>query len=295
MTTVGFIGLGHMGLPMALNVARAGFDVIAYNRTIAKAQALATEAGTRVAPTPRAAASGADVVITMLADETALRSACDGDKGILAGLRPGTIIVDMGTSGPTAVAALAESVASAGGVLLDAPVSGSTATAEAGALTIMVGGPSETVAAVTPVLEAMGQRIYHLGSVGAGSAMKLAVNLVIFGIGQAISEALVLAESAGIDREIAYDVFENSAVGAPMVKYRHEAFVRPGSVPTAFSLNLAAKDLNLIDRLATALGTSVPQSKTNLAQVEAAIAAGLGELDMAAIAVHLRNQRGAAG
>ena len=276
---------------MAFNLVNAGFDVIAYNRTIAKAHEFAAKSGARIALTPHEAAAGVDVVITMLTDEAALRETCSGKNGFLSSLRPGAIVIDMGTSGPAAVAVLAESVTEVGGVLLDAPVSGSTAMAEAGSLTIMVGGPSDSVASVTPLLDAMGQRIFHLGAVGAGSAMKLAVNLVIFGLGQAISEALVLAESAGIEREKAYDVFENSAVGAPMVKYRHEAFVRPGSVPTAFSLHLAAKDLNLVTRLAATLGTSVPQSSTNLAQIEAAITAGLGEQDMAAIAVHLRSQR----
>jgi 3-hydroxyisobutyrate dehydrogenase-like beta-hydroxyacid dehydrogenase len=294
MKSVGFLGLGRMGMPMALNLVHAGFDVIAYNRTMSKAHEFTSKSGARIAQTPREAAVGVDVVITMLTDEAALRATCSGKNGFLSVLRPGTIVIDMGTSGPEAVAALSESVTAVGGVLLDAPVSGSTAMAESGSLTIMVGGPSDSVSSVTPLLEVLGQRIFHLGAVGAGAAMKLAVNLVIFGLGQAISEALVLAESAGIERELAYEVFENSAVGAPMVKYRHEAFVRPGSAPTAFSLNLAAKDLNLVTRLASTLGTSVPQSRTNLVQVEAAIAAGLGEQDMAAIAVHLRDQRSTA-
>ena len=290
MTTVAFVGLGRMGTPMAANVARADFPLVAHNRTRAKAEQLADAVGARVADTPRAAVDGADIVITMLADETALRAMADGPDGFLGGLAPGTVVIDMGTTGPSGVARLAADVAAAGGTLLDAPVSGSTATAQAGALTIMVGGPPEAVSTAMPVLQAMGERIYAVGEVGAGAAMKLAVNLVIFGLGQAVSEALVLAEAAGIDRGTAYEVFENSAVGAPMLKYRHDAFVRPESTPPAFALTLAAKDLRLIDELAQAVGADVPQSRTNLAVIKSAIAAGLADQDMAAVAVHLRSR-----
>lgn len=291
MTTVAFVGLGRMGSPMAAHVATAGFSVIAFNRTRAKAEEFALATGCRVADSPREAAANADVIITMLADESALRSVCDGPDGLLAGLKPGAVVIDMGTTGPEGVRRLATDVRTTGALLIDAPVSGSTASAEAGTLTIMVGGPPQAVAIARPILEVIGSRIYALGPVGSGAAMKLAVNLVIFGLGQAVSEALVLAEAAGIDREQAYEVFENSAVGAPMVKYRHEAFVHPERTPTAFALTLAAKDLSLVADLAHDVGAEVPQSLTNLAVIEAAIAAGFADRDIAEVSVYLRARR----
>lgn len=290
-TRVAFLGLGRMGSPMAANIAAAGFPVTVYNRTAAKSEELAAaHPGIAVAASPRDAADGADIVITMMANADALRAVCDGEDGILAALRPGGIVIDMGTSGPEAIAALDQDVRAHGGVLLDCPVSGSTATARAAALTLMVGGPADAVEAARPVLESMSQRIYHLGAVGTGSAMKLAVNLVIFGIMQSVSEALVLAESAGIDRAQAYDVFENSAVGAPVVKYRHDNFVTPETAPTTFTLELTAKDLGLILALASEVGTEVPLSVATLDVVREAIAGGLGDRDVAELAVHLRGR-----
>jgi 3-hydroxyisobutyrate dehydrogenase-like beta-hydroxyacid dehydrogenase len=134
----------------------------------------------------------------------------------------------------------------------------------------------------------LGSKVYHLGGPGSGAVMKLAVNGVIYALGQAVSESLVLAEQAGIERAAAYEVFENSAIAAPMVKYRHDAFVFPETTPTAFAMSLAAKDLGLIRALAEQVGVPVPQAVVNHEVLKEAIAAGLGDHDMAAVAVHLR-------
>jgi 3-hydroxyisobutyrate dehydrogenase-like beta-hydroxyacid dehydrogenase len=287
---VAFIGLGRMGRPMATNVARGGHALVLFNRTLATAEALATEIGATVAPTPREAAEGVDAVITMLADADALRETYAGDDGAAAGLQQGAIAIDMGTTGPEGVAWLDETVRGAGGTVVDAPVSGSTATATEGTLTIMAGGPEEAVEHVRPVLESIGSRVYHLGATGAGAAMKLAVNSVIFALGQAIAESLVLAERAGIGRELAYDVFENSAVGAPMVKYRRDLYVHPETAPVAFAMSLARKDLLLIHDFARSLGTPMPQAEVDLESYGRAIEAGFGDEDMAALARYLRTQ-----
>lgn len=231
VTTVAFVGLGRMGAPMATNVAAAGYTVHVYNRTRAVADDLAKHTAVTVADTPRAAAAAADVVITMLADESALLAVYAQPEGLLAGWSPGKVAVDMGTTGPPGTAQLADLVGSHGGIVIDAPVSGSTAAAQSQTLTIMVGGPVGPVERIRPVLAAMGSSIYHLGDTGAGSVMKLAVNAVIYGIGQAVSESLVLAERAGIPRQTAYEVFCNSAVAAPMVKYRTRNFVDPENAP----------------------------------------------------------------
>jgi 3-hydroxyisobutyrate dehydrogenase-like beta-hydroxyacid dehydrogenase len=287
---VAFIGLGRMGRPMATNVARGGHALVLFNRTPATAEALASEIGATVAPTPREAAEGVDAVITMLADADALRETYAGDDGAAAGLHQGAIAIDMGTTGPEGVAWLDETVRGVGGTVVDAPVSGSTATATEGTLTIMAGGPQEAVEHVRPVLESIGSRVYHLGATGAGAAMKLAVNSVIFALGQAIAESLVLAERAGIGRELAYDVFENSAVGAPMVKYRRDLYVHPETAPVAFAMSLALKDLRLIHDFARSLGTPMPQAEVDLESYGRAIEEGFGDEDMAALARYLRTQ-----
>ncbi|MDX1622183.1 MAG: NAD(P)-dependent oxidoreductase, partial [Nitriliruptorales bacterium] len=254
---VAFLGLGRMGTPMATNLATAWPDLVLHNRTRSKADDLAERIGAEVADTPRGAAERADLIITMLADEAALRGVCEGPDGLLAGLRDGTILVDMGTTGPAAVAEVARSVAEAGGVLVDAPVSGSTSAAESAELTIMVGAPQDVFATVEPVLRAMGRSVHHLGDTGAGAVAKLAVNNVIYALGNGLSESLILAERAGIDRERIYDVFEDSAVAAPMVGYRRPAFLFPDETPAAFAMTLARKDLRLITELAATLGLPV--------------------------------------
>lgn len=288
MATVAFLGLGRMGAPMAANLAAAGHQLVLFNRTAAKADALASRLGAVAAPTPRDAVLRADVVITMLADEEALLEVCDGEAGVLSGLRPATIFADMGTTGPAGVGRLAPRVAAAGGVLVDAPVSGSTAAAEAGTLTILVGAPEESFARVELLLAGMGEHVFHLGGTGAGSVMKLAVNNVVYALGNALSESLVLAERAGLDRNVVYEVFEHSAIAAPMVGYRHDAFLDPEHTPAAFAMTLARKDLELITGLAASVDLEVEQAQANLSLLSRAIEAGLGEKDMADVAVYLR-------
>jgi 3-hydroxyisobutyrate dehydrogenase-like beta-hydroxyacid dehydrogenase len=258
-----------------------------------KAESWSRKCGGGVAATPALAAAGVDVVISMLADEQSVRGVYGGEHGVLSSLAEGAVVVDMGTTGPDGVAWLADAVRDAGGVLVDAPVSGSTAAATSGGLTIMAGGPDDAVAHVSPLLETMGSQVYHLGATGTGAAMKLAVNAIVFAIGQAVSESLVLAERAGIARELAYDVFEHSAAAAPMVLYRHDAFLHPDETPAAFAMTLTKKDLELITGLARAVGAPMPQAEVNLAVASEAIAAGFADDDMAAVAQYLRARAGA--
>ncbi len=290
MSDVAFVGLGRMGAPMATNLARAGYDVVLHNRTQARAEELATTIGATVAGTPREAAARAPVVITMVADESALVAVCEGTDGVLAGLQDGGVVVDMGTTGPAGIARLAPRVERAGGTLVDAPVSGSTDAATSAGLTIMVGGPAATVEAVRPLLAAMSASIYHLGDTGAGAVTKLVVNNIIYALGNAVSESLVVAERAGLDREQVYEVFENSAVAAPMIRFRHDAFVAPEDTPPAFALTLAHKDLRLLTDLAHELGVPVEQAEANESLIARAVDAGLGDHDMADVAVYLRGR-----
>ena len=289
--TVGFVGLGSMGLPMAANVAAAGFPLVVWNRTASKSQTVAAGTGARVASSPAGLASEADVVITMVADGDVLLDLYTGSGGMARSLRAGTVCVDMSTISPGQAAELASAVAGAGCSFVDAPVSGSVALAESGALTVMAGGEARAVEATRPVLEAMSARIYHMGPVGHGATIKLAVNTIVYGLGQAVSEALVLAEAAGIERARAYEVFANSAIAAPFVHYRQEAFLKPGQVPVAFQMVLARKDLDLALALAGGVGATMPQGELNRRVILEAIDAGFGDHDMSAVAEHLRSGR----
>ena len=293
-TTIGFVGLGSMGLPMAANLAAAGFPLVVWNRTPSKSETLAAHSRARTAASPAALAAAADVVITMVADGDVLLDLYTGSGGMARSLRAGTVCVDMSTISPGQATELATAVAGAGCSFIDAPVSGSVALAEAGTLTVMAGGEAADVEAVRPVLEAMSARIYHMGPVGSGATIKLAVNSIVYGLGQAVSEALVLAEAAGIERARAYEVFANSAIAAPFVHYRQEAFLKPGQVPVAFRMVLARKDLDLALELAGRVGAALPQGELNRAVIAEAVEAGFGDHDMSAVAQHLRSRRSGA-
>ena len=289
--TVGFVGLGSMGLPMATNIAAAGFPLVVWNRTPSKSETMTARSGARVAASPAILAAEADIVITMVADGDVLLDLYTGSGGMARSLRAGTVCVDMSTISPGQATGLATAVSSAGCSFIDAPVSGSVALAEAGTLTVMAGGEARALDAARPVLEAMSARIYHMGPVGSGATIKLAVNSIVYGLGQAVSEALVLAEAAGIERARAYEVFANSAIAAPFVHYRQEAFLKPGEVPVAFRMVLARKDLDLALALAESVGSTLPQGELNRTVITEAIEAGFGDHDMSAVAEHLRSER----
>jgi 3-hydroxyisobutyrate dehydrogenase-like beta-hydroxyacid dehydrogenase len=288
VTAVGVLGIGRMGSSMARALAAGGFEVVCWNRTPGAATALAAELGGRAVPRPADVAAAADVCISMLADGSAVQAAYEGAEGLLAGARPGNVLVDSSTVPPSTIRAFERAARAAGAGILDAPVSGSVALAQSGSLTIMVGGDAADLERARPVLAALATTIFHLGPLGSGAAMKLAVNAVIFGLNEALAEGLVLAEAAGIDRTLAYDVLAASAVGAPYVSYKRAAFLEPEATPIAFSLDLAAKDLRLISALADELGVSVPQAATNLAVIAAASSDGRGSRDFSSVADHLR-------
>ena len=290
MTTVAVVGTGRMGSAMARSLARSGSDLILQNRTPDRAAALASELGGRTVATPAEAAAAADVVITMLANQEAVESAWNGPDGLLSGARSGSVLVDMSTVPPSVIESFASDAAAAGAGILDAPVSGSVPLAETGKLTIMAGGSAEDLERARPVLEQLATSIHHIGPLGTAAALKLAVNTLIFGLNQSVSEALVLAERAGISREIAYDVFAAGAAGAPYVNYKRAAFVDPEHTPVAFSLDLAAKDLRLILDLADAVGAPMPQTRVNQEIVQAATDEFGPDRDTSIVATHLRGR-----
>jgi 3-hydroxyisobutyrate dehydrogenase-like beta-hydroxyacid dehydrogenase len=279
-----------MGSAMAERLAAQGIAVVIYNRTPDRATALAGKIGATVAGTPAEAASRADIVISMVADDAAVRDLYEGPDGIAAGIRPGSVAIDMSTVLPDTIRAVAPAVRTRGAGVLDAPVSGSVSSTLAGELTIMVGGEADDLERARPILERLARRVFHLGPLGTGAVMKLAVNTLIFGLNGAVAEGLVLAERNGIDRALAYEVLASSAAGAPMVAYKRANFVEPETTPVAFSLALAAKDLRLIRELATASDTSMPQASVNLDTIRAAERSMGKDLDFALVASHLRQE-----
>jgi 3-hydroxyisobutyrate dehydrogenase-like beta-hydroxyacid dehydrogenase len=281
---VAVVGAGRMGGAMAARLRGAGVNVVVYNRTPARAAELASRAGVGVATTAREAAAGGEVVLVSLADDEAVRRTYAGADGLVAGLRPAAVVVETSTIDPETVREVSPLVTARGATLLDAPVSGSVPLVERGELTFMVGGPAEGLDRVRPVLDVLARRVFHVGVQGAGSVVKLATNLVIHGLNQALSEALVLAERAGVPRATAYEVFAASAVAAPFVHYKRPAFEHPDQTPVAFTLDLVAKDLELIERLGQRVGAELRQTHTNAEVVRAAVAAGLGDHDMSALA-----------
>jgi len=287
---VALIGAGRMGSAMGGRVAAAGHDLVVFNRTRSRADDLAQQTGAQVADTAREAAAAAEVCVVSLADDAAVTATYLDDSGLIAGLQAGAVVCDTSTVAPATIGGLAPLVAQQDATLIDTPVSGSVSTVESGTLTIMVGGDQDALDRARPVLETFAKSIFHLGEVGAGATMKLVVNALIGALNVAVSEALVLAEKAGLDRQAVYDVFEASAVGAPYVKYKREAFLRPGQVPVAFSLGLSAKDSELIHDLAEQVGARMDQGEASRKLVADAVSAGMGERDISEVAEFLRRR-----
>ena len=262
--------------------------MVLWNRDASKAERLGAALDMQVATTAAAAASKADVVLTSLADDDALERVYLGNDGVVDGIRPGSIAIDTSTVDPRTVDRVGAAVDAAGAGFLDCPVSGSVSTVETGALTIMVGGDPDLLERVRPVLDTLAVRVIHVGGRGAGSATKLAVNGLVHGLNVALSEAIVLAERAGVDRATAYEVFASGAGGAPFVQYKREAYEHPDDVPVAFSLDLVAKDLELITALGDRVGAPMRQASTSLDIVSRAVDHGFGGRDLSAVAVFLR-------
>jgi 3-hydroxyisobutyrate dehydrogenase-like beta-hydroxyacid dehydrogenase len=290
MGTVGFMGLGRMGSLMAANLTRAGLPLMVYNRTRAVADNFAAVHDAAVAPTLRDLVAACDVIVSMLADGDALIEAYTGEGGVLEGLRPASLAIDMGTSGPAAVARVRAAVEACGSVMLDAPVSGSTPAAEAGKLLIMVGGNHDQFERARPILEAMGSPI-HVGPSGSAATLKLTVNSILYGLNQALAEGIILAEAAGVAPETAIDIIARSAAGAPIVSYRKPQYLDPDGSPITFTLDLARKDIQLALEQARATGVAMPQLERTMEIVDRLIAEGEGQRDMGFVVEAARRHR----
>lgn len=290
MPTVAVLGVGRMGGAMARRFADAGYPVVVWNRDRAKADAVAAETGADIAESPAEAASSSDILVSSLADDEALRMVYLGPDGVAEGGSQSLAAADTSTVAPLTVVEVGAAMDRTGAGFADCPVSGSISTVETGSLIVMAGGDPEVVDRVEPVLGAIARQVVRVGGRGAGAACKLAVNGLVHGLNIALSEALVLAEKAGVDRKAAYEVFAGGAGGAPFVQYKREAFENPDDAKVAFTLDLVAKDLELITGLAEQVGAPMAQAGTGLEIVGKALAKGMAERDMSAIAVYLRDE-----
>ena len=295
---VGFIGLGNMGWPMAANVAAAGLPLRVHNRTRSKAEAFVEHvhstgggADVEICETPAETAARSDVVLSIVSDDAAARDVFEGSQGVAAGIAPGAVAVEMSTISPPCARHLATVVEAAGAKLVDAPAGGSVSTAAAGLLLMIAGGDSDAVNQARPALAPFSSRIAHIGGQGSGAAMKLALNTLVHGLVNSIAEGLVLAEGAGIDRLVAYDVFASSPLGSPFFQYRRDWYERPGEQPAIFRLDLAIKDLHLALELAEEVGLDLPQAASNHRSLQMASAAGFGDYDVSGVAESLRGHR----
>jgi 3-hydroxyisobutyrate dehydrogenase-like beta-hydroxyacid dehydrogenase len=286
---VAVVGTGRMGAAMARRVAGAGFDLSLFNRTASRAQVVAKDTGGAALGSAREAAAEAEVVVVSLADDAAVEATYRGEEGLVSGLRAGSVVCDTSTVDPQTVRRLAPLVSDEGATLLDCPVSGSVSVVEAGRLAVMAGGDVSALEQARPVLDSFASQIFPMGPLGAGAAMKLVVNSLVHSLNVALSEALVLGERAGLDREAVYDVFEAGAAGAPFVKYKREAYLHPEDAEVAFTLALVAKDQELINALAEQVGARMDQADTSRRLVNEAVLAGLGDRDLSAVADFLRS------
>jgi 3-hydroxyisobutyrate dehydrogenase len=276
MITLGFIGLGSMGAPIAGRLLE-GNQVFGTNRTKAKAAALIKQ-GLIWRDTPREVAAAADVVFSMVTDDAALAAITSGPDGILAGLRPGSVYVDMSTVSPRASRDLARRVRATGATMLDAPVSGSVPAAENGTLTIMVGGPGRAFRHAEPLLRRLGSTVTHVGGNGQGLMLKLAINISLAAQMLAFSEGLLLAERSGIDPKLAAEAMSASAIGSPMLKARVPLLLDLPEQPW-FDMRLMHKDIRLA--LDAAPGIPLPAAAAADAMLSRAIEMGYGHRDIA--------------
>lgn len=281
MAKIGWIGLGNMGNPMSQNLVKAGYDVVVWNRTKAKADEVLA-AGASWADSPKEVAEQADIIFTMVSDGPTLHAVALGDTGYTAGLSAGKIAVDMSTVSVEESVKVNDAVEAKGCKFMRAPVTGSTILAQSATLGILASGDKDTYNEVLPLFEKLGANQFYLGGADEARVLKLAINTMIATTMQMEAEAVVLCEKAGLDVGQVTDVIAGSAVGSGICKYK-AATITEGEYPAAFSVRLMMKDLDLA--LAVAKQYSVPMLSTSLTrqQLAAAAATGRGEKDFAVL------------
>ena len=288
--SVGFIGLGIMGEPMALNLVKAGYKVTVYNRTAEKAEPL-KKAGAKVAPTPAEAARNADYVVSIVSDSAASEEVIMGKEGVLQTIKPGAIIIDSATISPVVSRKLACATAGKKASFLDAPVTGSKHGAEKGELTFMIGGERETFDRAMPLLKVLGKKHVYCGSYGAGLSAKLAQNAIQSTMVEIFCEGFVLAVKSGVRPEVMMEIVQNSMARADLTDFK-APFIFKGDFTPYFPLKWMHKDVTLAMEAAFARDVPMPVTAAVKEVYAAARAQGKGELDYAAIVTFLEELAG---
>ena len=281
MANLGFVGLGLMGSRIAKRLLDAGHQVAGYNRTRAKAESL-VQAGLQWKDSPREVAQAADITLSMVTDTAALSSITEGPDGILAGLSPGKIYVDMSTVNPRLTRELAGRVSATGADMLEAPVSGSIPAAESGTLIIYVGGKADVLEQVRPVFESIGQKIIHVGENGQAIATKIAINLNLPAQLISLFEGVLLAERSGIPRAAALDALLSSVAASTAMKYRGP-FILKMPEEVWFSAAMMQKDLDIALEVGKELGVSLRSVELANEMLAKAVEMGWGDEDFAVL------------
>jgi 2-hydroxy-3-oxopropionate reductase len=286
--TVGFIGLGIMGKPMAENLIEAGYDVVAYNRTREKAEQLD---GAAVAETPKEVAERSDVIITMLPDSPQVEEVLSGEDGVLEGVKEGALVVDMSTISPVVTEELAKKAEEKGASMLDAPVSGGDVGAINGTLSIMVGGGKEDFERALPLFEVMGETVTHVGSVGTGQVVKAANQIVVALTIEAVSEALVLGSKGGVPPEKILDVLGGGLAGNKVMEVKREKMLEHSFDP-GFRVELHHKDLGIALAAGREYGVSLPVTAVVDQMLETLKMLGRGDQDHSALLTLIEESSG---
>jgi 3-hydroxyisobutyrate dehydrogenase-like beta-hydroxyacid dehydrogenase len=281
MANLGFVGLGVMGGNMVARLLERRHTVTGYNRTRSKAQWL-IDRGMKWADSPRAVSAAADFTFAMVTNAAAINSITEGPDGILAGLGPGKLLIDMSTVSPAVSRALAAKVREKGADMIDSPVSGSVITLQEGKLSVMVGGRRETFERAKTVLQDVGPKVTYVGDNGLALAMKIATNLSLAVQMLAFCEGVLLAEKSGIPRETAVDVLTHSAIASPMVQYRGP-FVLKMPEEAWFDVNMMQKDMLLAMEMGRRLDVPLPTTAVTNEFLTAARGMGLVKQDFAVI------------
>jgi 3-hydroxyisobutyrate dehydrogenase len=259
---VGFIGLGKMGGPMARNLINAGHTLVV-NAVVEAATAGHRELGATWAETPAAVAAASEVIFTSLPGPAEVEHVALAEDGLIAGIKPGAIYVDLSTGSPTAIRAVAERIEAAGAHVVDAPVSGGTMGADKGTLAVMVGGDAAIVERIRPLLEVLGASIVHVGGVGSGTVAKLAHNAISMTTRIVIQEGMALAVKAGVDPNVMLEVLRDASFGKQLVLTDHipDLVLKGDFDHPRFSLGLSHKDVSLALQLAHELGAPMPMAE----------------------------------
>jgi 2-hydroxy-3-oxopropionate reductase len=293
VTTIAFIGLGTMGAPMARNLLAAGFDVVGFNRSPARTEAFAADGG-RGAASVADAVAAADIVITMLPDSPDVTAVLTGPGGVIAGARPGTLVIDMSTIRPDVARAVGAAATERGLRFLDAPVSGGEQGAIDGALSIMVGGAPEDVAAARPVLAAVGTTIVHVGPAGSGQTVKAANQLIVAGTIELVAEALTFLTAHGVDLAAAVEVLGGGLAGSTVLQRKGPTMLARNFAP-GFRVELHHKDLGIFGDAAREAGVVAPLGAAVAALMASLQAQGAGTLDHSALLLLVEQLSGRGG